>query len=120
MQRWRYVRTDKRKGHEYVTHRTCLAADRDVADADVACVFDIDRAAAAAMAAEAGAETALSLDQMAGDGGLDGVSICTPPASHTDPCRPFLDAGIPVLRHRRRSGRGQPCPGAGPLCETLT
>lgn len=77
--------------------RQHVTAYRDAGDADVAGVFDVDRDAAAAMARETGAEPAASLDQMASDGRLDGVSICTPPAAHTETCRPFLDAGIPVL-----------------------
>jgi len=65
--------------------------------AEVAAVYDIVPEAAAKFAAEAGAEVAESLEQMATGLGLDAVSVCTPPAVHHENCKPFLEAKVGVL-----------------------
>jgi predicted dehydrogenase len=67
------------------------------AGARIALVFDTNRAAAESLAKEAGAQVADSLPAMAQPGAMDAVSICTPPAFHLEHCRPFVQAGIPVL-----------------------
>ncbi len=64
--------------------------------AKLVAVFDVAQAAAEAMAAKTGAIAAASMEAMI-DLQLDAVSICTPPAVHLENCRPFLEAGIPVL-----------------------
>lgn len=67
------------------------------AGASVAFVYDVNRAAAEALAKETGAQVAESLAAMAQPGSLDAVSICTPPAFHLEHCLPFVRGRIPVL-----------------------
>ncbi len=67
------------------------------AGARIALVYDVNRAAAAALAKEVGAQVADSLAAMADPGAVDAVSICTPPAFHLEHCVPFVRARIPVL-----------------------
>ena len=67
------------------------------AGAPIALVYDVNRAAAEALAKEVGAQVADSLAEMAQPGAVDAVSICTPPAFHLEHCRPFVQARIPVL-----------------------
>lgn len=67
------------------------------AGARIALVYDVNRAAAAALAKEAGAQVADSVAAMARPGAVDAVSICTPPAFHLEHGLPFIQARIPVL-----------------------
>lgn len=67
------------------------------AGAQVALVYDVNRAAAETLAREVGAQVADSLEAMAKPGALDAVSVCTPPAFHLENCLPFVKARIPVL-----------------------
>jgi myo-inositol 2-dehydrogenase/D-chiro-inositol 1-dehydrogenase len=66
-------------------------------DAEVVAVFDVVAEAAKGLAERAEGRAAASLEEMVGKDALDGVSVCTPPALHIDTCRPFLEAGIPIL-----------------------
>ena len=59
-------------------------------------VYDVVPAAALALAEKTGAGVATSLEVMAGTG-LDAVSICTPPGTHTRCAEPFLREGVAVL-----------------------
>ncbi|MDW8343541.1 MAG: Gfo/Idh/MocA family oxidoreductase [Verrucomicrobiae bacterium] len=63
----------------------------------IASVYDVNRAAAEALAKETSAVVASSLDEMVEQHGLNAVSVCTPPRFHLEHCRPFLEAGIAVL-----------------------
>jgi predicted dehydrogenase len=76
--------------------RAHLTAYRAIPGVEVASVFDVASAVAAAFAAEAGIAAAPSLAALAASG-IDAVSICTPPGARIDCCRPFLAAGIAVL-----------------------
>lgn len=67
------------------------------AGARIALVYDVNPAAAAALAKEVGAQVADSLVAMADPDAVDAVSICTPPAFHLEHCLPFVRARIPVL-----------------------
>ena len=67
-----------------------------VDDATIEWVYDIARPSAEALAETTGANVAASLEEMAG-AGLDAVSICTPPGTHTDCAEPFLRTGVAVL-----------------------
>lgn len=67
------------------------------AGAKIALVYDVNRAAAQALAQEVGAQVAGALADMAQPGAVDAVSICTPPAFHLEHCLPFVRARIPVL-----------------------
>lgn len=67
------------------------------AGARIVLVYDVNQAAAEALAKEVGAQVADSLAAMAGAGAVDAVSICTPPAFHLEHCLPFVRARIPVL-----------------------
>lgn len=67
------------------------------AGAQIALVYDVNRAAAETLAREVGAQVADSLEAMAGPGTLDAVSICTPPAFHLENCLPFVKVRVPVL-----------------------
>lgn len=66
-------------------------------DVHIAAVYDVMPRAADKLAGETGACTVKSLEEMAQSGGLDAVSICSPPAAHLDNCKPFLRAGIGIL-----------------------
>jgi len=63
----------------------------------IVAVYDPVAAAADALAEATGAVVAESAAAMAIRDDTDAVSICTPPATHTEACRPFLGAGIAVL-----------------------
>ncbi len=63
----------------------------------IAAVYDVNKKAARKMAVDTGAEVAGSIEDMAVSGQLDAVSVCTPPATHLDVCRPFIKAGIAIL-----------------------
>jgi len=76
--------------------RAHVAAYRQ-AGAPIALMFDVNRAAAEALAKEVGAQVADSVAAMAQPGAVDAVSICTPPAFHLEHCLPFVRARIPVL-----------------------
>jgi len=86
------------------------------ADAAVTLVYDTVSAAAETFAAEAGADLAASPEAMAAGGILDAVSICTPPAAHDANCRPFLQAGIPILCEKPLAAEAQ---GAGRLAAAV-
>jgi predicted dehydrogenase len=78
--------------------RAHLSGYRNAGGVDIVSVYDVSTKAAKQFAEECGAQIAASPAAMVRDsGGLDAVSVCTPPASHLEVCRPFLKAGIPIL-----------------------
>lgn len=77
--------------------RVHAAAYQRVGGTHVVSVFDVNRAAAEALAKDTGATVAASLDEMVHQHQLHAVSICTPPRFHLEHARPFLRAGIAVL-----------------------
>jgi predicted dehydrogenase len=77
--------------------RAHLSGYRIADDTEVVAVYDVSRQAAQALAEVTGARVAVSPGEMAQVDALDAVSVCTPPASHFDVCRPFLAARVPVL-----------------------
>jgi predicted dehydrogenase len=77
--------------------RAHVNAYRQAGGARLACVFDVNPAAADKLAQETGARTVPALEALANPAEVDAVSICTPPAFHLENCRPFLRARIPVL-----------------------
>lgn len=64
---------------------------------EIAQVYDLNLDAAKKFSEETRSRVAGSLQEMIDSKELDAVSICTPPVAHSDNCRPFLEAGIPVL-----------------------
>ncbi|MCL5998958.1 MAG: Gfo/Idh/MocA family oxidoreductase [Chloroflexi bacterium] len=77
--------------------RAHLASYQHTGDAQVVAVYDVSAKAARALAAETGARITASPAEMAKLDDLSAVSICTPPASHYEVCKPFLAAQVPVL-----------------------
>jgi len=77
--------------------RRHLQAYTEAGGAEIVAVYDLSHAGAAAFAQTAGARQAASIGEMIERDRLDAVSVCTPPAVHLENCRPFLEAGIPVL-----------------------
>jgi predicted dehydrogenase len=78
--------------------RAHLGAYQAVDDVEVTAVYDVSREAAEALAADASPSTRVTTS--VGDmisGGVDAVSVCTPPGVHLENCLPFVEAGIPVL-----------------------
>ncbi len=71
-----------------------------ISDAQVVGVADLDAARAAAMAARFGCLAFPSHGAMAANTNLDGVIVCTPPASHAAIIRFFLEQGIGVLSEK--------------------
>lgn len=68
-----------------------------IEDAVVVGVADVDDARAAALAARFGCIAFPSHGAMAANTNLDGVVVCTPPATHATIARSFLEAGVGVL-----------------------
>ncbi len=65
--------------------------------AKIVSVFDPVAAAAEALAKETVARRASSPQEMIARDRVDAVSICTPPGTHLEVCRPFLRAGVAIL-----------------------
>lgn len=66
-------------------------------DASVVAVVDADEAAANAFAADYGCLAMSNVERLLDTGGLDAISICTPPVSHADVCVAAVERGIAVL-----------------------
>jgi predicted dehydrogenase len=60
-------------------------------------VFDLNSNSAKVFAEKTQSRPVESIQDMINSREVDAVSICTPPVAHFDNCRPFLEAGIPVL-----------------------
>jgi len=60
-------------------------------------VYDLNSISAKAFAEKTQSRPVGSIRDMINSREVDAVSICTPPVAHFENCRPFLEAGIPVL-----------------------
>lgn len=69
-------------------------------DAEVVGVVDVDIARAEALAARFGCLAFASHGAMAANTHLDGVVVCTPPATHAPLIRFFLERGVAVLSEK--------------------
>ena len=72
-------------------------AFKDIREAQVIAVCDVRPGAAQAMAERLGCQAYTDASQLASEGKLDGVVICTPPATHEPLAIEFLKNGVNVL-----------------------
>lgn len=68
-----------------------------VGEADLVAVADVRPEAAQAMAEGAGCPSFAGHEELANGADVDAVLICTPPSTHPEICRFFLERGTPVL-----------------------
>ena len=70
---------------------------RALPEAEIVAVADVRADAARATAESVGCPAFASYESLAKNTDLDAVLICTPPATHAEICRWFLEAGTPVV-----------------------
>lgn len=77
--------------------REHAAAYREVGGCRIVGVCDVNAKAAEAFAVETGAKAFATVEAMLAEAGPEAVSVCTPPGTHLDACRPLLAARVGVL-----------------------
>jgi predicted dehydrogenase len=70
---------------------------RALPEAEIVAVADVRADAARATAENVGCPAFDSHESLARGADLDAVLVCTPPSTHPEICRWFLEAGVPVL-----------------------